>query len=703
MTGHVPIDFYTLHGPHSSLVIEASPGAAPIWRYWGPRLPDGAAPDAALTATRPPATFSLNADVPLTVFPLNGTGWFNQTALLAHRAGLDWAQAATSAQVVQAGPHSLHITLIDAVCGIDVMITLGLCDQTDVLTVSTRLTNRGAASLSVQWLAAATLPLPQTAEQVRFFGGRHQNEFAPQCQILSRSVWRRENRRGLTSHDTPPTGFVESPEGVFAAHMAWSGNSVQQIEWLDDGQYQWQWGEWLAPGEVTLAPGEHLETPDVIATFSPDGMNGVMQNFHTEMRRRLAWPGGAMRPRPVQINTWEGFYFKHDFAGMCALADEAAAIGIERFVLDDGWFHARNDDTTSLGDWWPDAKKYPDGLRPLAEHVTARGLEFGLWFEPEMVNPDSELARQHPGWILRTDGRPDLTARNQLVLDLAQPGVSDYLFARMAALLTDLPISYIKWDHNRDLAATGLRAPYRMHVHAAYALMARLRQAFPQVEIEACAGGGGRIDAGVLAHTHRFWTSDNLDAVSRLVIQRGFLSVFPPEIMGAHVGTAPAHGTRRTQALDFRAGVALPGHFGVELDLFKLSARAREKLVNWIQLHKSLRDHFHHGKVWLGEAGDGAVWQAHGAPDDLIVIIYRAAPSQQKYAPAVRLAMLNPNWQYALQRLDPAVTPFGAEGANASPLIAGAPVSGAWLIHHGLVMPMLGGEQVAIFRIRANM
>ena len=688
--------FYVMHGRASSLVIEQADGGAPLWRYWGPRLPEDAVPEAALADTRPLPTFALDTDVALSVFPLIGEGWFAQSALLAHRAQADWAQAVTQSEVVVTA-QTIRIRLADEVAELSVDIQLALDPETDVLTTSTKLTNTGVGAIDVQWLAAASLPLPPDTRRMHFYNGRHQAEFGPQVQELTRSLWRRENRRGLTSHDAPPTGFAETADGhVYAAHLAWSGNSVQQAEWLDDGRYLWQFGEWLAPGEVRLGPGETIETPELLATFSPGGRNGAMQNFHAAIRKRMSWPGGGMRPRPVQINTWEGFYFNHDMAGMKALADEAAAIGIERFVLDDGWFEGRKDDKAALGDWTPDRTKYPDGLGPLAAHVTGLGMEFGLWVEPEMINPDSSLARAHPDWILTGEGRPRLTGRNQMVLNLNAPGVTDYLYGVLSDLLRSLPISYLKWDHNREIVAGGPRAVYRRQVKATYGLMARLRADFPNVEIEACAAGGGRIDAGILQHTHRFWTSDSLDAVQRIAMQREFLRVFPPEVMGSHIGTAPAHSTRRRQSLDFRAGVALAGHFGVELDPMKLDAKDKARLAEWIGTHKALRDRLHSGRVWLGEAGDGAVWQAHGEARDLILLLYRVEPTAQRHMPLVRLPMLE-DGAYTVTRIDRTRTNHIAPFIEAMP--AGVEVSGAWLKQSGLTMPQIAAETLAIFRL----
>jgi alpha-galactosidase len=657
---------------------ETSPDEAPLWRYWGARLPENMLPDAPLRASRPTPTFSLEFDQPLSLFPGLGVGWFGETALLAHRGGQDWTFQATACQVDQEGQRAT-IRLTDDVAKIAVSIALELDPVSNVLTMASTLTNIGDAILDVQWLAAGVIPLPPEARAVRSFGGRYNDEFVPIIDPLTRSTWRRENRSGLTSHTCFPGALVEADGVTYAAQLAWSGNHAQSIEWIDDGRFQWQMGEWLAPGEVRLAPGESLKTPEVLATCGIDA-NAVAQNFHAAIRQRVIWPGGAMKPRPVHLNTWEGFYFWHDEAALMELADAAAAVGIERFVLDDGWFHGRNNEMSSLGDWWADAAKYPNGLKPLADHVTGLGMEFGLWVEPEMVNPDSELYRAHPDWALATPGRPMITGRNQLVLDMARAEVGDYLFEKIAALLRELPISYLKWDHNRALTTAGVQPRYRQQIEAAYALMARLRSAFPHVEIEACAAGGGRIDAVVIRHTHRFWVSDNIDAVSRVSIQRGFLQYMPPELMGAHVGASPAHGTGRQQSMDFRAGVALPGHLGVELDIRKLGDWDREQLRTWIATYKKHRDQLHKGKVWQGEAGDGLIWQAHGEADDLLLFLYRVDPQSWRHAPAVKLPMLDLARRYSVD---------------------GVEHDGAWLAAHGLPTPPMKAEQFLLIEVKA--
>jgi alpha-galactosidase len=298
--------------------------------------------------------------------------------------------------------------------------------------------------------------------------------------------------------------------------------------------------------------------------------------------------------------------------------------------------------------------------------------------------------------------------RNQLVLDIARSEVSDFLFAKLDGLLRAVPIHYLKWDMNRDLTTAGDAQgypAYRRSVLGLYALLNRVRSAHPEVEIESCASGGARIDLGVLQYAHRVWTSDCNDALSRVGIQRGALQFIPPEIMGAHIGPAPAHTTGRSQSLDFRAAVALPGHMGVETDVRRLDPSQRDSLKQWIALYKQLRGHFHTGKVWCGEVGDGMVWQAHGdeAARDLVVLVYRLTPTTHRYTPPLRLPMLNESLIYGVQRIDSTAREW-----TSSPLdeaLRGASendpvfVHGAWLVQAGLALPRMLAESAAIYRI----
>ena len=323
--------------------------------------------------------------------------------------------------------------------------------------------------------------------------------------------------------------------------------------------------------------------------------------------------------------------------------------------------------------------------------------------------------RAHPDWALQLAGRPLITARNQLVLDISRPEVSDYLFEKISALLAAQPIRYIKWDHNRDLTTAGLQSGlpgYRAQVLAAYALFARIRAAHPEVEIESCSGGGGRIDFGVLRHTHRVWTSDCIDAMSRVDIQRGYLQFFPPEIMGAHVGSARAHTTGRTQSMAFRAAVALSGHLGVELDARILSDADAGELKAWIALYKDLRDRLHHGRVWRGQLQDGLVWQAHGDVDaqglatDVLLLVYRTQPSSHRYTPRLSLPMLATQASYRLQQVLPEGTVLPTGAHNTAPFFdalnapGGLEQDGGWLAHAGLPLPRAQAETAFMVRLQ---
>jgi alpha-galactosidase len=337
-----------------------------------------------------------------------------------------------------------------------------------------------------------------------------------------------------------------------------------------------------------------------------------MQTLHAFQRQSLLPKTVAKKPRPVHLNTWEAVYFDHNLDALRALASRGAELGVERFVLDDGWFKGRGNDRAGLGDWIPDRKKFPDGLAPLIDHVRRLGLEFGLWVEPEMVNPDSDLARAHPHWLRREADGSLLLQRNQAVLDLNEPEIVEHLFETLRGLLASHAISYLKWDMNRDLTGVSRSAlpGHGDYVRALYGLIDRLRAAHPDVEIESCASGGGRADWGMLARSARVWTSDSNDALDRFEIQRNAFLFLPPEILGAHVGPAACHITGRRLSLDLRAHVAMFGHMGLELDVRALSETEGARLKAHIANYKRFRALLHTGRVWrmdLNDADHGAL------------------------------------------------------------------------------------------------
>ncbi|WP_310534063.1 alpha-galactosidase [Novosphingobium sp.] len=689
-----------LHSDEASLVLECSADGAPLWRHLGARVDAGEL--AALAATRTGASFSLDADVPFSTLPPAGLGWFGQPALVARQNGA--ALVPVFGEIsVEAEGMAIRITAKDAASGLEVIQQISLAPGGAFL-FDSRVSNRGAAPVAIDWLASALLPLPASSAQLISWRGRHNAELTEYREPMPQHGWLREGRRGIPGHGGPP-GVVVLDQGavrftglVHSLQLAWSGDSRVAIERDDEGMWVLCAGAVPAAGEIVLQRGESWSAPQAILAISTGGTNGAMAQQHAAMRQRIGWPGGAMRPRPVHANSWEACYFDHDEERVIALAEACAAVGIERFVLDDGWFKGRNDDRAGLGDWTTDPVKYPHGLKPLADRIIGMGMEFGLWVEPEMINADSDLYRAHPDWTLALPGRDRPTARNQLVLDMHRGDVRDYLFGALDAVLRDLPVSYLKWDHNRDLAPAGGAA----QVLGSYELFARLRAAHPSVEIESCAGGGGRSDAGILAFTHRFWASDNLDAVSRTAIQRGFLNFLPSEVMGSHIGASPAHATGRSQSLGFRAAIAMPGHFGIELDPRRLDSDETAQLADWIAFHKQWRGLLHEGRVWLGEGADGLVWQAQGSEREFLLFAIRTAPALDRRPQPLKLPFLAHAARCELELLRIA----SGRQQHASPLPElwqkGASFSGSWLAHAGLPMPPLGAETVAIFHAKVQ-
>lgn len=694
----MPARLLQLHSAEASLVLELADQGPPLWRHLGARLDPGAL--APLAEARTAASFSLDVDVPLSTAPPAGLGWFGPGVLALRRGGRAIEPVFTAS--AQGDGAAIRIRLEDRHEGLvleqDIALLPGGAFRFDA-----RLTNTGPAPVALDWLATALVPLPSDSAALVSWRGRHNAELVECREAMPAQAWLREGRRGISGHGGPP-GVIVLGEGagrhaglVHALQLAWSGDSRLAVERDDEGCWQLLAGAVLQPGEVVLAPGETFAAPHAILALSTEGRNGASAQHHGAIRAQLGWPEGTMRPRPVHINSWEACYFDHDEARIEALAEAAAAIGIERFVLDDGWFKGRNDDRAGLGDWTCDPVKYPRGLKPLAEKVRALGMEFGLWVEPEMVNPDSDLYRAHPDWALHRSGRAQPTARNQLVLNLALAEVRDYLFDALDALLREVPIAYLKWDHNRDLAPAGGAA----QVAGTYQLLARLRAAHPAVEIEGCAGGGGRSDAGLVPYVHRFWTSDNIDAVSRVGMQRGFLAFLPPELMGSHVGASPAHATGRTQALGFRAAVAMPGHFGVELDPRRLDDRDRAELADWISFYKQWRRLLHGGRTWLGEGADGLAWQAVGSTDEFLLFAIRATPMLDRRAQPLRLPFLRDCDEVGVQLLRIGGGQRG-HAMNSAPLfeaMRAAPqaFTGTWLANAGVPMPPLKAESVAVF------
>ena len=605
-----------IDGLATTYVFASFDGGLPSIVYCGRTLPaDTDLAAFAASRVRPLPHATLDVIPPVTLSPEPRRGFMGHPGLVAHReAGQQGLLEPVQTQT-QVEPHAVTFVTVDRTRKFRLASTCTIDTETDVAVFRSLIVNEGDDELDVEWLAAPALAVPPQMTQRLRFGGRWCAEFDAVRQPIRRGFSADENRRGRTSHETFPGTVLLSPATgenhgqALAVHLAWSGNHRLILERLAEGVVQLQAGTLDMGGETRLAPGESIASPDLYLARSDEGLSGASHKLHTHVRRRLLRLPDPSRPRPVTVNTWEAIYFDHDIPKLKHLADRAAAIGAERFVLDDGWFgrgdKRRDDDTSSLGDWYVDERKYPNGLGEIVDYVTGKGMEFGLWVEPEMVNADSQLFREHPEWTLGIDPH-ELTAeglvtgRRQLVLDLTQDAVRDYLFERLSHYLATYRIGYLKWDMNRNLVLpadrTG-RPAARRQVENLYRLIDDLREAFPHVEIESCASGGARIDYAILRRTHRFWASDSNDPVERTRIQMGFSHFLPPEVMGAHVGPDWCHTTGRGTRLAFRTLVASWGHMGLELDLTSLSDEQLDFCARAVALHKADRPIWHNGRL----------------------------------------------------------------------------------------------------------
>ena len=681
-----------------SLVLTSRDHHLPVVSHWGTVL----APDDDLTDVLTPQFVSDQTErlIECSLVPEEARGWLGTPGLAGHRSGRSSTHAFTVTGV-DADDHRATFHASDA--GLDLTLTVGLTAE-GVVELSAELTNTGDDPFTLDSLTPA-LRVPLRARELLDFTGRHLRERSPQRHPFAVGTVRRDSRRGRTGLQSttlmiagePGFGFQEGR--TWGLHVAWSGNHTHLAERAHGGEQILAGGECLLPGEVVLAPGESYRTPALLYSFGV-GLDELSARYHAWLRRQheARRPAGR-RPRPITLNTWEAVYFAHDLDNLVELAEVAAKVGVERFVLDDGWFGSRRDDTAGLGDWEVSADVWPGGLEPLADAVRGLGMEFGLWVEPEMINLDSDLARAHPEWILGPPGRLPLRVRNQHVLNLAHPDAYAHIASRLSDLVARLGISYLKWDHNRDLIeAAGPQGERLVHAQtlAYYRLLDELHERFGDLEIESCASGGGRIDLGVLTRTDRVWASDCNDPLERQEIQRWTGLLLPPEFIGAHVGPARAHTTGRTHNLTFRAGTAVFGHFGIEWDLRSANAGQLERLTAWVARAKELRGLLATGRTVRTADRDGT--RVHGVVGDdrAVFAVVQLASSPTYPTGPVTFPGLDPDarWRVTLDELTPAPDLVWATEPRV--------LSGRALAEAGLAAPTLYPEHLAIIHLERS-
>ena len=718
---------HALRAAGVSLVVDLT-GALPRVLHWGADLgPLDPATAAALCATSVPAVLNNSPDVPraFSVWPTEQDGWAGTPAQAGNRGGT--ATTPRPRLVDAAVEHDaeggrIALQLDDVVAGTRARVEYRL-DAAGVLSADLSIENDSDAASAGPYLVdglRALLPLPDRATELLDFTGKWCRERAPQRLPFAFGTHARRARRGKPGHDSPyllaagTAGFGFAHGEVWGVHLAWSGDGEYLAERLPEGAGVLSSvigaGELLRSGELILQPGERYDAPTVLFTWSDRGLDGVSARFHRRLRARAHHP---RTPRPLVLNTWEAVYFDHELDRLVEIADRAAEAGVERIVLDDGWFRGRRDATAGLGDWLVDETVWPDGLGPFVEAVRARGMQFGLWFEPEMISPDSDLARAHPDWVLAPRQGAGATARNQQVLDIANPDAYHLVLERISTLVAEYDIDYLKWDHNRDLMEPvarrngGDRPLVHAQTLALYRMLDELRARHPKLEIETCSGGGGRVDLGILDRTDRVWASDCNDPVERARIERWTRMLVPPELIGSHVGAHRSHTTSRETDLSFRLAVALTAHAGIESDLTAASDDDLRTITAWSALYRELRGLLHTGDVVNADlADDAAMLTGIVAPggERALFTWARLTTSPDGQSGRVRFPGLDAGARYRV-RVRTELGPVSRHEASDPAWIeeavsdAGMELPGAVLAVAGVPLPTLNPQQALLFDV----
>ncbi|MCD7715508.1 MAG: alpha-galactosidase [Lachnospiraceae bacterium] len=491
----------------------------------------------------------------------------------------------------------LRIELADEITGLQVSLIYDVFEEKDIITRRAVYKNIGNETLVLEKAASMSIDFPYGEFDLVHFHGRHCMERQMERISLTHDIHTIASRRGMSSHHENPFVILSEKDATehqgdcYGFMFVYSGNhkieaemdqagSTRVVVGIHDENFSWQ-----------LTKQDEFYSPEVILSYSSQGLNALSQNYHKIIRDNVCPPKYQTIRRPVLINNWEATYFRFDTQKILDIASAASELGVEMMVLDDGWFGKRDDDNSGLGDWVVNEKKLPGGLKVIADGVNALGMKFGLWFEPEMINEDSDLYRAHPEWVLADPGRKPMMSRKQMLLDMGNPAVIDYLFDCISKVLSDANIEYVKWDFNRSMAnAYSNILPAERQGETAhrfmlgtYSLLERLLKAFPDLMIEGCAGGGGRFDAGMLYYCPQIWCSDDSDAIERLKIQHGTSYGYPISSMGSHVSAVPNHQTGRVASLHTRGVVAMSGTFGYELDLTKLTEDEKDKIRQQIK------------------------------------------------------------------------------------------------------------------------
>lgn len=728
MTVHYDEKQQTFHlqTNRTSYVIEIAKDGYLTHRYWGERLRRyaGAIPlrymDRAFSPNPVPADRTFSLDTLPQEYPAYGNTDFRTPA---YQIQLDNGSTITDLRyrehrIVAGKPKlpglpatyvendeeadTLEIELYDELLGLTVTLSYTVFNELDAITRSVRLENRGNRELKLLRAASISVDFADDGYDMVHLAGGWANERNVLRRPLTMGLQAVDSKRGSSSHQHNPfmalvrKGADEDQGEVYGFSLVYSGNFLANVEVDQYRTTRVTMG--LNPFDFSwlLQPGESFQTPEAVTVYSNEGLGGMSRTYHRLYRTRLARGEFRDKERPVLINNWEATYFDFNADKIESIARKGKELGIELFVLDDGWFGKRDDDNSSLGDWFVHREKLPGGLRDLAERVTGMDMRFGLWVEPEMISVDSDLYRKHPDWCLHVPDRRRSAGRNQLILDYSRDDVCDAIIGMLSEVLSSAPVTYVKWDMNRNMTEIGsaLLPPERQRETAhrymlgLYRVMETLVTAFPHILFESCSGGGGRFDPGILHYMPQTWTSDNTDAVSRLKIQYGTSIVYPASAIGAHVSAVPNHQVHRTTPLEMRGHVAFAGNFGYELDLTAFTEEEDAIVRAQVEYYKEVRPLVQFGdfyRLLSPFEGNETAWMFVSEDrSEAFAAYYKVLAEPNAGYRSIRLKGLDPDADYQIDGLD-------------------SPVGGDELMRAGLAVPqelLFGDFRSKVWRIR---
>ncbi|WP_339169178.1 alpha-galactosidase [Paenibacillus sp. FSL H7-0943] len=707
---------FHLQSEKSSYIIEMIKGVIPAHVYWGPKLagrefqhPLNLVERCSFSPTYLQEDKNISLDTLPSEFPSYGNGDFREPALEVHLVdGTTVTDFRYKSYTINKGKpalknlpatyvesdeeaETLEIILQDDKTGLIAALSYTVFNDQDVITRSVRIENLGKDNLVLKRVLSANVDFHDSDYDMLQLSGTWTRERHIHKRPLVPGIQRIDSKRGSSSHQQNPfmallaKDATEDHGEVYGFSLVYSGSFLAQAEVDQYGisrvgigiqPFNFQW---------LLEPGESFQAPEAVLVRSSEGLGGLSRTYHRLYRTRLCRGEFRDSKRPILINNWEATYFNFNADKIKEIAKAGKELGLELFVLDDGWFGKRDNDDSSLGDWVEDRRKLPEGLGKLGEDITAMGMEFGLWFEPEMVSPESDLYREHPDWCLHVPGHKSSLARQQLVLDLSRKDVCDYIVESVSSVLSSAPITYVKWDMNRNMTEIGSallpaerqRETAHRYILGLYDVLERIVSRFPHILFESCSGGGGRFDPGMLYYMPQTWTSDDTDAVERLKIQYGTSMVYPASSMGAHVSAVPNHQVHRITPLETRGHVAMSGNFGYELDLTKLTEAEREDIRKQVSEYKELRMLIQYGdfyRLLSPFEGNETAWMFVSADKkEAFATYFQVLAGPNPPLRRLRLKGLDPAKSYKLE-------------------FNGGVYRGDELMHFGLTLPQLEGD-----------